>query len=57
MNSKDKMIELLCNKLRKRILELDRDAARLSLVNKVGSAETIRKAIAMLQLTVIDLEG
>lgn len=56
-NSKDRMIELLCNKLRKRILELDRDAARLNLVNRNLSCITIRQAIALLQLVIVDLEG
>lgn len=56
MNSKDKMIELLCNKLRKRILELDRDAARLSLVNKAASSNMLRDAMKLLRLAIVDLE-
>lgn len=56
-NSKDRMIELLCNKFRKRILELDRDAARLNLVNKTAASMTVRRAVISLQTAIADLEG
>lgn len=57
MNSKDKMIELLIGKLRKRITELDRDAARLNLVNKTNACHNIRYGIEHLQLAIEDLEN
>lgn len=56
MNSKDKMIELLVNKLRKRINELDRDAARLSLVNEHIVSGMLRDAMKSLRLAIVNLE-
>lgn len=56
MDRKNKTIEQLSGKLKKRYLELDKDAARLSLINKINASKAVRDAVHLLQIAVADLE-
>ena len=56
MTTNEKMISQLAGKLRKRVLELNNDGARLNGIGKQGSASAIWKAAEMLRLVIKDLE-
>lgn len=56
MTSEEKLISQLAGKLHKRVLELDKDGARLNGIGKQGSASTMWKAAEMLRLIIADLE-
>lgn len=56
MDRKNKTIEQLSGKLKKRYLELDKDATRLSLINKINASKAVRDAAHLLMIAVADLE-
>ncbi len=56
MTSNEKLMLQLAGKLRKRVLELNNDGARLNGIGKQGSASTMWKAAEMLRLVIKDLE-
>ena len=56
MTNNDKIMLQLAGKLRKRVLELNNDGARLNGIGKQGSASAFWKAAEMLRLVIVDLE-
>ena len=56
MTNNEKIMLQLAGKLRKRVLELNNDGARLNGIGKQGSASAIWKAAEMLRLVIVDLE-
>jgi len=57
MTNNEKIISQLAGKLNKRVLELDKDGARLNGIGKPGSASIMWKAAQMLRLVIVDLES
>lgn len=57
LNAKERMIEQMIGKLRKRVLELEKDASRLMMANKTAASSTIKQAVALLQITIAGLES
>lgn len=55
LDAKARMIEQLVGKLQKRCVELEKDIARLGLVNKSAAAGAIRSAVDNLRLAIADL--
>ena len=56
MTNNEKLMLQLAGKLRKRVLELNNDGARLNGIGKQGSASAIWKAAEMLRMVIVDLE-
>ena len=56
MTLNEKIKAQLVGKLRKRVLELDKDGARLNAMNMQGCAATMWKSAQMLRLVIEDLE-
>ena len=57
MTNNEKIMLQLAGKLRKRVLELNNDGARLNGISKQGSASVMWKAAEMLRLVIADLES